>query len=141
MRRPSVQVDANDVSHRSAATPIAGYNETQRVIRKQCAVHVVGELNRAARKLWGDLREGDDCGIAVCTGDPDRKASLLAGLYGLGCAGGDKYIPQQRTRPFTLLFAAVGSEGDFLGNRLKSGYVINGNNARRLARALHEKSG
>ena len=93
MRRPSVDVNSNDVSHRSTATPIAGNDETQRVVRKQCAIHVVGELNRAVRKLWSDLGEGDDRTVAVRAGDPDRKASLLARLGGFDCAGSDKYIP------------------------------------------------
>jgi molybdopterin-binding protein len=93
MRRSSVDVNSNDVSHRPAATSIAGNDETQRVVRKQCAVHVVGELNRVARKLWSDLGEGDDRTVAVRTGDPGRKASLLARLYGFDCAGSDKYIP------------------------------------------------
>ena len=84
------------------------------MIRKQRTVHVVGELNRAARKLWSDLRKGDNCAVAVRTGDSDRKANLLAGLYGLDCARGDKYIPQQGAGPFGLLFAMVGHEGNIL---------------------------
>ena len=90
----SVDVDPDDVSYRSTTASIAGDDETQRLFRYQCAVHAVGELDRPTVKLWCDLGQGDDRRVAVCAGDPHRKMNLLAGLYGVDCAGREQHIPQ-----------------------------------------------
>jgi hypothetical protein len=95
---------------------IARNDETQYVVRKWYAVHMVGELNRTARKLRSDLGEGDNRAVAVRSGDPDCEANLLAGLYGLDCAGGAEYVPQQGSGPFAVLLAMIGREGDVLGD-------------------------
>jgi hypothetical protein len=137
----SIDVDADDVSHRSTAAPIAGDDETKGMVWNQHAVHVVCDLNWPARKLWGDLGEGDDRSVSVRAGDADRKMNLFGGLCRINCAGSDEHIPQQGPRPFILLFAAAGHEADALGERRQCGNACGGNHARRLAGALHEKSG
>src|SRR5580700_819974 len=104
-RPRSVDVDPDDVPHRSAAASIAGDDETQCMIRKQGAVHVIGELNWSAGKLRCKFGESDNRGVAVRAGDPDRKTNLLSGLGRIDCAGGDKNIPKQRPGPFALLLA------------------------------------
>jgi hypothetical protein len=63
--RGSIDVDADDISHRPAAAPIARDDESKGVIRNRRAVHVVGDLNRPARKLRGNLGERDDGGVSV----------------------------------------------------------------------------
>jgi hypothetical protein len=65
----SVNVDANDISHRPTAAAVPGNDQAQRPTRKERAIHTVCDLNRPACELRCDLSKGDNSDISIRAGD------------------------------------------------------------------------
>ena len=56
----SIDIDADDIAHRSCAGAITRNDEAQFLIGQRCAVEVVGELDRPPGELRRDFTERDD---------------------------------------------------------------------------------
>jgi hypothetical protein len=80
LRSDSIDVDTHDVAHRAAAAAVARYDQTQRVIGKRCAIHLVRHLDGPVGELRGDLGQRDGGDISVRAGDMDHEVNLLGRL-------------------------------------------------------------
>ena len=109
----SIDIDANEVAHRSATAAIARNDQTQRLTWQRGAVHVVGDLNRSASELRGDLGEGDDGDVSV------------VGFAGSAKAGINEHVPK-RASPFVLLLITSSQESDAVSESRQVGDTLVG---------------
>ena len=119
----SIDIDANNIAHRSATAAIARYDQTQRLTWQRAAVHVVRDLNLPASELRGDLSKGDDSDISVRPSNTDSMVHLIDRLFGMDYARINENVPKKRAGPVALLLTTTRHEADALSEARQFGGV------------------